>query len=81
MQIAHYAPPTTEALARLKDALHFTSKQMADLTGLAQGAQWRKYTGGAEPHALGLHMHFYMAALLTLSDAELARVAATMREQ
>ncbi|MCY1463664.1 hypothetical protein D9M71_815920 [compost metagenome] len=54
---------------------------MADLTGLAQGAQWRKYTGGAEPHALGLHMHFYMAALLTLSDAELARVAATMREQ
>lgn len=26
-------------------------------------------------------MHFYMAALLTLSDAELARVMTTMREQ
>lgn len=80
-RIAHYAPPPAEALARLKNELGFTSPQMADLTGLAQGAQWRKYTGGAEPRALGLHMHFYMAALLTLSDSELARVVATMRAQ
>lgn len=54
---------------------------MADLAGLTQGAQWRKYTGGAPARALSLHMHFYMAALLTISDRELARVVATMRDQ
>lgn len=78
-RIEHYTPPSAAALARLKETLGFTSPQMADLAGLAQGAQWRKYTGGAEPRALSQHMHFYMAALLTLSDAELARVFATMR--
>lgn len=80
-RIAHYTPPPAEALAHLKAELGFTSAQMADLTGLAQGAQWRKYTGGADPRELGLHMHFYMAALLTLSEAELARVVSTMRAQ
>jgi len=80
-RIAHYTPPSAEALAHLKHELGFTSPQMADLTGLAPGAQWRKYTGGVAPRALGLHMHFYLAALLTLSEAELARVVATMRAQ
>jgi hypothetical protein len=80
-RIQHYTPPSADALAHLKTELGFTSPQMADLTGLAQGAQWRKYTGGVKPRELGLHMHFYMAALLTLSDAELARVVATMRAQ
>lgn len=79
-RIAHYTPPPAEALARLKTELGFTSPQMADLTGLAQGAQWRKYTGGVDPRTMGSHMHFYMAALLTLTDEELARVVATMRD-
>lgn len=79
-RIAHYTPPSPADLARLKSDLKFTSPQMADLTGLAQGAHWRKYTGGATPREMGVHMHFYLAALLTLSDDELARVAATMRE-
>ena len=35
----------------------------------------------AEPRPLSQHMHFYMAALLTLNDDELARVVAAMREQ
>ncbi|MNC82010.1 hypothetical protein D3C75_1353510 [compost metagenome] len=30
---------------------------------------------------MGMHMHFYMAALLTLSEDELSRVVATMRAQ
>ncbi|MCO8164865.1 XRE family transcriptional regulator [Pseudomonas sp. 21LCFQ010] len=80
-RIKHYDPPSAGDLARLKDDLGFTSPQMADLSGLAQGAQWRKYTGGAEPRALGMHMHFYMAALLTLDEASLARVVECMREQ
>jgi hypothetical protein len=80
-RIQHYRPPAANDLARLKTEPGFTSPQMADLAELAQGAQWRKYTGGAEPRELGRHMHFYMAALLTLSDAELARVLTIMREQ
>ncbi len=80
-RIERYTPPSAKALARLKTELNFTSPQMADLAGLAQGAQWRKYTGGQEPRALGMQMHFYMAALLTLSEAELMRVVDTMREQ
>lgn len=80
-RIQLYRPPNSDDLCRLKNELGFTSPQMADLAGLAQGAQWRKYTGGSEPRELGQHMHFYMAALLTLSDTELDRVLTTMREQ
>jgi hypothetical protein len=80
-RIKHYDPPSSGDLARLKDDLGFTSPQMADLTGLAQGAQWRKYTGGVQPREMGMHMHFYMAALLTLEESELARVVERMREQ
>lgn len=77
--ISQYTPPTAQALARLKDDLNTTSQAMAELCGLAQGQQWRKYTGGSTPRSLGMHMHFYMAAMLTLSDDEVARVVATMR--
>ncbi|HGM4967298.1 TPA: hypothetical protein ACKP0L_005665 [Pseudomonas putida] len=79
--ISQYTPPTAPALARLKDDLNTTSQAMAELCGLAQGQQWRKYTGGSTPRTLGMHMHFYMAALLTLSDDEVARVVAAMRDQ
>ncbi|KGF62115.1 hypothetical protein [Pseudomonas lutea] len=78
-RIQHYDPPSTGDLAHLKDELNFTSAQMADLAGLAQGAQWRKYTGGVAARELSLHMHFYMAALLTLSDEELGRIVECMR--
>lgn len=80
-RIENYSPPTAERLAQLKKDLDYTSQQMADLSGLAQGGQWRKYTGGSDPRTLGQHMHFYMAALLTLSEDELARIAETMRAQ
>lgn len=77
--IEQYNPPSADALARLKIDLGYTSQQMAELVGLAQGGQWRKYTGGAAPRTLGVHMHFYMAALLALSEAELGRVIDSMR--
>lgn len=80
-RIQRYDPPSAGDLARLKEELEFTSSQMADLAGLAQGAQWRKYTGGIQPRELSQHMHFYMAALLTLSDAELGKVIDRMRSQ
>ncbi|MFP3852337.1 XRE family transcriptional regulator [Pseudomonas sp. W5-01] len=78
-RIQQYDPPSTGDLAHLKDELNFTSTQMADLAGLAQGTQWRKYTGGVAARELSLHMHFYMAALLTLSDEELSRIVDCMR--
>lgn len=78
--IQQYQPPTAEQLAQLKERLHATSQTMADLCGLAQGQQWRKYTGGSTPRVMGLHMHFYMAALLSLDETSLAKVMATMRE-
>lgn len=79
-RIEHYQPPSAAALAQLKARLKLTSQQMADLAGLAGGAQWRKYTGGAEPRTLGQHMHFYLAAVLTLDDDQLQRVYACMRD-
>lgn len=79
--IEQYSPPSADALARLKIDLGYTSQQMAELAGLAQGGQWRKYTGGTAPRTLGVHMHFYLAALLALSEAELERVLDTMRAQ
>lgn len=80
-RIDQYQPPTPADLAQLKADLGLSSDQMAQLAGLAQGGQWRKYTGTAKPRTLGAHMHFYMAALLTLPDEQLARVFEKMREQ
>lgn len=53
---------------------------MAELAGVAGGQQWRRYTGGAEPRNLGIHICFFMAARLALSPEELAKVTAKMRE-
>ena len=79
--IKHYEPPSARDLARLKVKLSVTSQQMADLAGLAQGARWRKYTGGDAPRELSMQMHFYMAALLTLGDDEVGRITDLMRSQ
>lgn len=75
-----YTPPTPADLQRLKEALGYSGEQMAALASVAGGSQWRKYTGGAEPRAVNIHMLFFMAARLTLGPAELARVEAKMRE-
>ena len=75
-----YTPPSTNDLAKLKEQLGMTGEQMAELASVAGGQQWRKYTGGADPRSLGLHMCFFMAARLALSPNELAKVAAKMRD-
>jgi len=76
----YYTPPKPDDLQRLKAELGLTGEQMAALASVAGGQQWRKYTGGAEPRDLNLHMAFFIAARLVLSPDELARVAARMRE-
>lgn len=78
--MTEYTPPSTSDLAKLKDRLGLTGEQMAELAGVAGGQQWRKYTGGADPRNLGIHICFFMAARLALSSEELAKVTAKMRE-
>lgn len=77
--IDQYQPPSPADLLALKVDLQATSQEMASLAGLAQGSQWRKYTGTAEPRLMNKHMHFYMACMLTLSDDDIDRVTAAMR--
>ncbi|MBD1589767.1 XRE family transcriptional regulator [Pseudomonas typographi] len=79
-KITSYTPPSTNSLTSFKRELDMTGNQMADLAGLADGRQWRKYTGGATPRELSAQMLFMLAARLTLSDAELEAVYAKMRE-
>jgi hypothetical protein len=78
-RIDQYRPPTPADLLTLKSELQATSAEMARLTGLTQGSQWRKYTGSAEPRPLGMQMHFYMAAILTLDDADIERITTAMQ--
>lgn len=78
--INEYTPPAPEDLERLKSELGYTGNQMADIAGVASNSQWRKYTGGAEPRAMSPHILFFMAAQLTLDEAELRRVVSKMIE-
>ncbi|MBU9818129.1 XRE family transcriptional regulator [Rahnella sp. C60] len=78
--INEYTPPTPDDLEKLKTDLGYTGAQMADLAGVASNSQWRKYTGGAEPRAMSPHILFFMAAQLTLTDAETQRVIEKMKD-
>ncbi|WP_087735975.1 transcriptional regulator [Paraburkholderia piptadeniae] len=57
---------TADDLIRLKDELNFSSNQMADLVGLANGRQFRRYTSLADDpkngRKMSFHMLFYLAA-------------------
>lgn len=84
-RIKHYQPPSTDDLAQLKAQLKAagmkaTGDEMADLAGLSDGRQWRKYTGGAQPRELSAQMLFFIAARLTLPEDQLDTVYAKMRE-
>lgn len=74
-----YTAPSPDDLNALKAEIGFSGEQMAELASVAGGQQWRKYTGGAEPRALNMHILFFMAARLALSPEELERVAEKMR--
>ncbi|MBH2533881.1 XRE family transcriptional regulator [Serratia marcescens] len=78
--INEYTPPAPEDLELLKLELGYTGNQMADIAGVASNSQWRKYTGGAEPRSMSLHILFFMAAQLSLSEDDLNRVLKKMQE-
>ncbi|MFD2755657.1 hypothetical protein [Comamonas terrae] len=75
-----YVPPTPEDLNRLKAQLGYSGEQMAELASVSGGQQWRKYTGGATPRDLGMHILFFMAARLVLPPEQLQAIADKMAE-
>ncbi|GLU32552.1 XRE family transcriptional regulator [Trinickia caryophylli] len=75
-----YFSPSPEDFQRLKNELGQTGNQMAELFGVADGQQWRKYTGRAEPRQMSPQILFFGAARLVLSAEEFERVLAKMRE-
>jgi transcriptional regulator with XRE-family HTH domain len=77
--IKHYTPPSTSDLEALKSKLGKTGNEMAAIAGLSDGRQWRKYTGGASPRELSAQMLFFIAARLTLPEAQLDAVYEQMR--
>lgn len=78
--IENYTAPNTDDLANLRKALGLQGEGMAHLAGVAGSSQWRKYTGGAEPRKMSMHMLFYIAARLTLSESEINPILNKMRE-
>lgn len=78
--IKHYSPPSTADLEALKAKLNKTGNDMADIAGLSDGRQWRKYTGGAKPREVSAQMLFFIAARLSLPPEQLEALYAQMRE-
>ena len=75
----HFTPPTPEDLERLKQELGYSSTQMAELFGVSNGRQWRKYTSNTDRRDMGLHMLFFAMARLELDAETIERVLDRMR--
>ena len=78
----HYTPPTPAELEQLKVELGKSSGEMADLFGLANGRQWRRYLSEdpANRRDMGMHMLFFAIARLELDDKAIERVLQRMRQ-
>ncbi|WP_250512711.1 XRE family transcriptional regulator [Caballeronia sp. INDeC2] len=78
-----YKPPSPEDLVRLKEALGYSSAQMADLFGVATGRQWRRYTSKPEDPTnhrdMSLQMLFFATARLELDQDTFERILDRMR--
>ncbi|MBN9426411.1 MAG: XRE family transcriptional regulator [Burkholderiales bacterium] len=77
--IRNYAPPSPVDLAELKERTGRSSAELAAMAGVSDGRQWRKYTG-PEAREMAAPSLFMLAAHLALSDDEMGRVIARMRE-
>lgn len=72
-----YSPPSAESLAKFKEELGLSSAQMANLFGVSDGRQWRKYTGGDRD--MSAQILFFAMARLELTPQEFERVLNRMR--
>ncbi|HDR9274886.1 TPA: XRE family transcriptional regulator [Burkholderia vietnamiensis] len=79
--MTQYSPPSPEDLERIKEQLGKSSGDMADLFGLANGRQWRRYLS-IDPNnrrEMGMHMLFFAMARLELDAATIERILNRMR--
>lgn len=76
-----YKAPTTKDLGRLKDRLGYTGSQMAELFGVSDDKQFRKYTGGKEPRKVSVQMFFFAMAKLVLKPKDIEAVIKRMRQE
>lgn len=72
-----YAPPSPEELMKLKTDLGLSSAEMAQLFGVSDGRQWRKYTGGERE--LSPQILFFAMARLELDAEIIQRILSRMR--
>jgi len=56
-----------------------TNGQMAALSGVKDGNQWRKYTGSNPSRSMSVPALFYLAAQLSLTPDEFEHVLEKMR--
>ncbi|QBQ98482.1 XRE family transcriptional regulator [Paraburkholderia pallida] len=79
--MTQYTPPTAEDLERTKTELGKSSGEMAELFGLANGRQWRRYLSEDPNNSRGMSMHmlFFAMARLELDPETLERVLNRMR--
>lgn len=78
--IQNYVPPDAPSMRRLQDRLGYSDARMAELAGLDAAIPWHSYIGGPEPRSLGRQRLFYVAARLTLDEAQWQRVLDAMHE-
>lgn len=78
--IRNYTPPSQSDLAEMKARAGRSSAELAAMAGVADGRQWRRYTAATDARDISAPALFMLAAHLALSDDEMDRVIARMRE-
>lgn len=76
-----YVAPTPEQIRAFLKAHGLTGSVAADLAGLSNAAQVRKYTGGAAPRRMSYAIWFTLHAKTLLPPSVLAEIEATMNDQ
>jgi hypothetical protein len=72
-----YSAPSADSLAKLKQELGLSSTGMAELFGVSNGRQWRKYTGSERE--ISAQILFFAMARLELPPADVERILDRMR--
>lgn len=75
-----FIPPTPEQVRAFLARHELSGSRAAELAGLHGGQSIRKYTGGQEPRQMSYPVWFTLHAKAVLTEDEIARVEAAMRE-
>lgn len=75
-----FRSPTVAQMKLWKEKLQFSGTQMARILGLKSARRWREYADENKPQGIPPANLFMAAALVTLTQKEIDRVLAAMRE-